>query len=91
MRHKLSPAEVRRASEERQARAERARQALVEERLARLAAANQSRQTAKTVVVSSRCRKLGHGHSGAPNNAVSRSLGRVLLPELFERPPRNIS
>eukprot|EP00198_Chlamydomonas_reinhardtii_P006643 XP_001695979.1 predicted protein [Chlamydomonas reinhardtii] len=47
---KLSPAEVRRASEERQARAEKARQAMVEERLARLERAAASRQSAKSVV-----------------------------------------
>ncbi|KXZ55637.1 hypothetical protein GPECTOR_2g1187 [Gonium pectorale] len=47
---KLSPAEVLRASEERQARAERARQAMAEERLAKLAQAAQSRQTAKSVM-----------------------------------------
>jgi hypothetical protein len=48
---KLSPSEVRRASEERQARAEKARQAMVEEKLARLAQANQSRQTVKSMMV----------------------------------------
>ncbi|GLI68003.1 hypothetical protein VaNZ11_012325 [Volvox africanus] len=47
---KLSPSEVRRASEERQARAEKARQAMVEEKLARLAQANQSRQTVKSML-----------------------------------------
>ncbi|GLC40566.1 hypothetical protein PLESTF_001012900 [Pleodorina starrii] len=47
---KLSPSEVRRASEERHARAEKARQAMVEEKLARLAQANQSRQTVKSIM-----------------------------------------